>query len=186
MSFSGYTYHADVMDTNYNQKELNMKVNVQDAIRNSLHTEKSAMLFYQYGAKQFKDAGARRTFELLASEEREHAGHFHRIYPGTDIPSLDEFLKIDETDDTTWLAVAKKLCGAEFTEKKALEVAMEKEKLLEEGLSNLAALMDAPEVRSVFELKVRESHNHYLMIEAEYARIMKMVDESDMDTFVRE
>ena len=57
---------------------------------------------------------------------------------------------------------------------------------LEEGLRNLAGLMDDPEVRTVYELNVRETHNHYLMIEAEYARIMKMVDESDMDTFVRE
>lgn len=163
-----------------------MKVDVQDAIRKSLNTEKSAMLFYQYGARQFKDPRAKQTFEMLASEEREHAGHFHRIYPGSDIPSLDEFLKIEETDESTWLAVAKKVCGSEFTEKKALEVAMEKEKLLEEGLRSLAALMDDPEVRAVFELNVRETHNHYLMIEAEYARIMKMVDESDMDTFVRE
>jgi rubrerythrin len=163
-----------------------MKIDVKDAIRNSLHTEKSAMLFYQYGARQFKDPGARRTFELLASEEREHAGHFHRIYPGSDIPSLDEFLAIAETDEATWLAVAQKMCGADFTEKKALEVAMEKEKLLEEGLRNLADLMDDPEVRAVYELNVRETHNHYLLIEAEYARIMMMVDESDMDTFVRE
>lgn len=163
-----------------------MKIDVKDAIRNSLTTEKSAMLFYQYGARQFKDPDARRTFELLAREEREHAGHFYRIYPGTDIPSLDEFLAIAETDESTWLAMAKKLCGADFTEKKALEVAMEKEQLLEEGLRSLAALMDDPEVRSVYELNVRETHNHYLLIEAEYARLMRMVDESDMDTFVRE
>lgn len=163
-----------------------MKIDVKDAIRNSLNTEKSAMLFYQYGAQQFKDPGARRTFELLASEEREHAGHFHRIYPGSDIPSLDEFLAIAESDESTWLAVAKKVCGADFTEKKALEVALDKEKNLEEALLSLAALMDDPEVRGVYELNVRETHNHYLMIEAEYARIMKMVDETDMDTFVRE
>lgn len=163
-----------------------MKVDVQDAIRNSLHTEKSAMLFYQYGARQFKDSGARRTFELLASEEREHAGHFYKIYPGSDIPSLDEFLASGTEDESTWLNVAKKLCGAEFSEQKALEVALDKEKQLEEALRNLADLMDDPEVRAVYELNVRETHNHYLLIEAEYARIMKMVDESEMDTFVRE
>jgi ferritin-like metal-binding protein YciE len=82
--------------------------------------------------------------------------------------------------------VAKKVCGAEFTEKKALEVALNKEKQLEEGLRALADLMDDSEVRAVYELNVRETHNHYLMIEAEYARIMRMVDESDMDIFVRE
>lgn len=163
-----------------------MKVDVQKAIKNSLHTEKSAMLFYQYGAMQFRDPGAKRTFELLASEEREHAGHFHRIYRGTDIPSLADFLAIEETDETTWLAVAKKVCGPEFTEQKALEVALNKEKQLEEALRSLAELMEDPEVRAVYELNVRETHNHYLMIEAEYARIMGMVDESDMDIFVRE
>jgi rubrerythrin len=172
--------------TNHCQKEMTMKVDVQDAIRNSLHTEKSAMLFYQYGARQFKDPDAKRTFELLAREEREHAGQFHRIYPGSDIPSLDDFLAIEVADESTWLAVAKKVCGAEFTEKMALEIALNKEKQLEEALRELAGLMDDPEVRAVYEQNVRETHKHYLLIEAEYARIMKMVDESDMDTFVRE
>lgn len=163
-----------------------MTIDVQDAVKNSLFTEKSAMLFYEYGARQFKDPDARRIFQQLAKEEREHAGHFYRIYPGSDIPSLDEFLAVGSEDESTWLAVAKKACGAEFTEKKALEVAMEKEKLLEEGLRHLAGMMDDPQIRDVYELNVRETHNHYLLIEAEYARIMKMVDESDMDTFVRE
>lgn len=161
-------------------------MNVQEAIKSSLITEKSAMLFYAYGARQFKDPNAKKTFELLAREEREHAGHFYKIYPGTDLPSLDEFLAIGSDDESTWLALAKKVCGAEFTEKKALEVAMEKEKQLEEGLRHLSGMMEDPRIREVYELNVRETHNHYLMIEAEYARIMKMVDESDMDTFVRE
>ena len=161
-------------------------MNVQDAIKNSLMTEKSAMLFYAYGARQFKDPNAKKTFELLAREEREHAGHFYKIYPGADLPPLDAFLALGSEDDSTWLAMAKMKCGADFTEKKALEVAMEKEKQLEEGLRHLAGMMEDPQIREVYELNVRETHNHYLMIEAEYARIMKMVDESDMDTFVRE
>ncbi len=163
-----------------------MKAEVQEAIKRSLHTEKSAMLFYQYGAQQLMDPRAKQTFELLAREEREHAGHFYRIYPGSDIPSLDDFLAIQETDEKTWLAVAKKVCGSEFTEQKVLEVALNKEKQLEEALRALADMIDDPEVRAVFELNVRETHNHYLLIEAEYSRIMGMVDESDMDTFVRE
>jgi rubrerythrin len=186
LTFSGYTYHAEVAATYYDHKELIMTLDVKGAIKNSLLTEKSAMLFYEYGALQFKDPDARRTFELLAREEREHAGHFYRIYPGTDLPSLDEFLAIGTDDESTWLAMAKKACGAEFTEKKALEVALEKEKLLEEGLRHLAGMMEDPQIRAVYELNVRETHNHYLLIEAEYARVMKMVDESDMDTFVRE
>ena len=163
-----------------------MKADVQEAIRRSLQTEKNAMLFYQHGARQFKDAGAKRIFELLAGEEREHAGHFHRIYPGNDIPSLEEFLAIPVDDESTWISAVNRVCGKEFTEQKALEVALNKEKQLEESLREMAGKMDDPDVRAVYELNVRETHNHYLLIEAEYARIMGMVDESDMDTFVRE
>lgn len=159
---------------------------VQEAIKRSLQTEKNAMLFYQYGAQQFTDAGARRTFELLAGEEREHAGHFYRIYQGGDIPSLDAFLASPPDNETSWLATAKKVCGADFTEQKALEIALEKEQHLEAALQAMAAKIDDPEVRAVYELNVRETHNHYLLIEAEYARIMGMVHESDIDIFVRE
>jgi hypothetical protein len=50
----------------------------------------------------------------------------------------------------------------------------------------MAGRMTDPEVKAVYELNVRETHNHYLLIESEYARIMKMVHESDMDIYVRE
>jgi rubrerythrin len=163
-----------------------MNEDVQVAIKRSLQTEKNAMLFYQYGAQQLKDAAARRTFELLSREEREHAGHFYRIYKGNDIPSLEAFLESPPDNETSWLAAAKKSCGADFTEQKAMEVALEKEKNLEEALRDMAGKIHDPEVRAVYELNVRETHNHYLLIEAEYARIMGMVHESDMDTYVRE
>ena len=163
-----------------------MRGDVQEAIKRSLQTEKNAMLFYQYGAQQFKDAAARRTFEILSGEEREHAGHFYGIYQGDDIPSLEEFLASPPDNESSWLTVARKTCGADFNEQKALEIALEKEKNLEATLRELAGKIDDPEVKAVYELNVRETHNHYLLIEAEYSRIMGMVDESDMDTFVRE
>ena len=74
-----------------------MSIDVQEAIKRSIQTEKNAMNFYQVGAGQMKDAGARRTFEILANEEREHAGQFFRIYKGNDIPSLDVFLDLPLT-----------------------------------------------------------------------------------------
>ena len=168
------------------EKETEMSVDVQEAIKRSMQTEKNAMLFYQYGARQFKDDGARKTFELLSREEKEHAGHFYRIYKGTDIPSLEAYLASPDEHEQSWLAAAKKVCGADFTEKKAMEVALEKEKNLEEALQMMADKINDPEIKAVYELNVRETHNHYLLIESEYARIMHMVHETDMDIFVRE
>jgi rubrerythrin len=163
-----------------------MSIDVQEAIKRSIQTEKNAMNFYQLGAQQMKNQDAQKTFELLAREEREHAGQFFKIYTGTDIPSLEAFLDSPFDNESTWVASITRLVDADFTEQKALELAMEREKNLEEALLETASKIDDAAVKTVFELNAKETHNHYLLIESEYARIMGMVHESDMDTYVRE
>jgi len=159
---------------------------VQEAIKQAIQTEKNAMNFYQMGAKQMKDKDAKRLFEQLAKEEREHAAHFFNAYQGTDLGSFDEFMAAPPQNESIWTSSIQKVVSAEFSEQKALEVAMEKETNLEKALWETAAKISDPSIKEVFELNARETHNHYLTIESEYARIMAMVDESDMDTFVRE
>jgi len=163
-----------------------MSIDVQEAVKRSIQTEKNAMNFYQVGAQQMNDTEARRTFELLAREEREHAGHFYRIYQGNDIPSLDAFLDAPPDNESSWMASISRIMGKDFTEQKAMELAMEREQNLEQTLLETAARFDDAGVRAVYELNARETHNHYLMIESEYARLMRMVHETDMDTYVRE
>jgi len=163
-----------------------MSIDVQEAIKRSMQTEKNAMNFYQLGARQMKDPDARRIFETLAREEREHAGHFYKVYRGTDIPSLDAFLDIPADNESTWITSLGQLIDADFSEKKALELAMEKEQKLEIALRETAAKVADDEVRNVYEWNAHETHNHFLLIEAEYSRIMGMVDETDMDIYVRE
>jgi rubrerythrin len=168
------------------RQETAMSLDVQDAIKRSIQTEKNAMNFYQLGSQQMKNQDARKTFELLAREEREHAGQFYRIYTGSDIPSLDAFLDSPFDNESTWVASITRLVDTDFTEQKALELAMEREQNLEEALLETASKIDDAAVKAVFELNARETHNHYLMIESEYARLMGMVHETDMDTYVRE
>lgn len=163
-----------------------MSIDVQEAIKRSIQTEKDAMNFYQLGAKQMRNVEARKTFELLAREEREHAGQFFRIYTGSDILSLDAFLDTPPDNESSWLSSITKLIDGDFTEQKAMELAMEREKNLEETLLETAAKIEDAAVKAVFELNATETHNHYLLIESEYARLMGMVHESDMDTYVRE
>ena len=163
-----------------------MTMDVQEAIKRSIQTEKNAMNFYQYGAMLMQDPEACRVFEVLAAEEREHAGQFFKYYTGCDIPSLDAFLDTPPDNTSVWMYSISNVVAEDFSEKMALELAMEREKNLEEALLETAAKIDEVQVRTVFELNARETRNHYLMIEAEYARIMGMVHESDMDTFVRE
>ena len=159
---------------------------VQEAIKRSIQTEKSAMYFYRMGAVRMKDKAARELFELLAREEREHAGHFNSIYQGADIPSLDDFLDTPPDDASQWFISISRLIENDFTAKKAMELAMEREKSLEEELLKIASRIFNPEVQKVYEMNAKETSNHYQMIESEYARIMAMVHETDMDTYVRE
>ncbi|MDA8430990.1 MAG: ferritin family protein [Geobacteraceae bacterium] len=163
-----------------------MGIDVQEAIKRSMQTEKNAMNFYQLGSQRMKDPDARRIFETLAREEREHAGHFYRVYRGTDIPSLEGFLDIPADNESSWISSLSKIIAADFSEQKALELAMEKEQNLEIALRESAAKVADEDVRTVYEWNAHETHNHYLLIAAEYSRIMGMVDETDMDIFVRE
>jgi ferritin-like metal-binding protein YciE len=63
---------------------------------------------------------------------------------------------------------------------------MEREKNLEEALLDTAAKIEDPAIKAVYELNATETRHHYELIESEYARIMGMVHETDIDTFVRE
>jgi rubrerythrin len=163
-----------------------MNINVQEAVKRSIQTEKNASDFYRLGAQKMNIPDARRTFELLAREEREHAAQFYKIYQGTDIPSLDAFLDSPPDNQSSWVSTIARLISADFNEQKALELAMEREKNLEVALLETASKIDAPEIRAVYELNARETHHHYELIESEYARLMGMVHETDIDTFVRE
>ena len=70
------------------------QIDLREAVRRSIQTEKNAMDFYARGAAGMKNADARKVFELLAREEREHAHWFHNVYSGDDIPDIEA--KIEE------------------------------------------------------------------------------------------
>ena len=161
-----------------------MSSKITDAIKRSMLTEKSAMDFYASCAARMENTAARKTFELLASEEREHAESFFQIYDGDDMGTFDEFMA--SKGDSDWLNDLEKLALPNMDERKALELAMEKEQLLEKHLRAMAEKIDDPDVKAVYEANAKSTHNHYVIIESEYAHLMGMVHETDIDTFVRE
>lgn len=161
-------------------------IEVKDAVRRAMQTEKNAMEFYQRGAELMQNAEAKKVFELLAREEREHAEWFYNVYPGDDIANLQDFLNAGTDKDSEWLKELDQVKTEGFDERKAMELAMEKEKNLATHLRALAEKIDNPDVRKVFEDNAKSTDHHYQIIESEYARLMGMVHETDIDTFVRE
>lgn len=161
-------------------------IDLKDAVRRAMQTEKNAMDFYLRGAEMMKNTEAKKVFELLAREESEHAEWFYNVYPGDDIADIKEFLAAGTEKDSEWMAELDELKAEDFNERKAMELAMAKEKALAAHLRALAEKIDNPEIRAVFEQNATSTDHHYQIIESEYARLMGMVHETDVDTFVRE
>ena len=160
--------------------------NIQEALRLAIQTEKDVMDFYQKAAALTKNERGRKVFTQLAEEEREHAGHFFLIYPGKDLGSFDEFMAKPAHNDHVMIRQLEKALNENIHERKAMEIALKEEDDLAKHLHLTASRIVDPQVRAVFERMAKETENHYALIESEYAHLMGMVHETDIDTYVRE
>lgn len=165
---------------------MTQEFNHQEAIKRAALVEKELMEFYQRAAKLTKNPAGRKVFETLAREEREHAGSFYAIYQGEDLGSFDEFIGSPSHSMSVMMHQLEGLIDAELDERGAMEVALREEESLEKNLRMTASRLVDPAARAVFERMAHETHAHFMIIESEYARLMGMVHETDIDTYVRE
>lgn len=160
--------------------------NLQNALKLAIQTEKDVMDFYTHAAAITKNARGKKVFLQLAGEEREHVGHFFPLYSGKDFGTLDQFLATPPHSDTVILAQLEKALNANVHERKAMEIALAEEESLAKNLRQTASRIIDPLVRGVFERMAKETEAHYALIESEYAHLMAMVHETDVDIYVRE
>ena len=158
----------------------------QDALRMAVETEKGLICYYRRAAEMVTDQGAKKVFERLAKDKEEHAGQFFRHYKGDDLGTLEEFVNRPCTLNAEVLKELKSLTNSQVKERRAREIAMEKEQQLERSLLGTAKQIINPVVRTIFEQMAKETRHHFEIIESEYARKMGMVHETDIDTYVRE
>ncbi len=160
--------------------------NLQEAIHEAIQTEKDVMDFYTKAAEISDNERAKKVFLTLAGEEREHAANFFHLYTGSELGTFDEFMARPPRDVSVMLHNLMKSLDENVNERKAMELALAEEQDLAKNLRTTAALIVDTAVRGVFEKMARETDDHYQIIESEYAHLMGMVHETDMDTFVRE
>jgi len=165
---------------------MNQEPSLLDAIKQAIQTEKDVMDFYLKAATLTSNERGKKVFEQLAREEREHAGHFFEIYTGSDLGSFEDFMAMPPSKGHAMLKQLEKALDENIHERKAMELAMKEEEDLVKNLQMTASRIVDPSVRAVFERMARETENHYAIIESEYARMMGMVHETDIDTYVRE
>ena len=160
--------------------------NMQEALRLAIQTEKDVMDFYNKAAGLTKNERGRKVFEQLAKEEYEHASHFFQVYPGKDLGTFEEFMTRPAKLEHAMLRQLEKTLDDKVTDRKAMEIALKEEEDLAKHLHFTASKIVDPAVRGVFERMAKETENHFAIIESEYAHLMGMVHETDVDTFVRE
>jgi rubrerythrin len=151
------------------------------AIRESLQTEKAAMDFYAVCETMARRPEARAFFQLLASEEREHARMFHSLSKD-DFGSFDEMMQAAPDGESSWLAELRGM-ESDFSEHEAMLFALEKERRMEDYHRRMEAQAEDPVAKAIFALNARETRNHLELIEAEYSRIMGMPHEGDVESF---
>ncbi len=158
----------------------------QEALKVAVETEKGLICFYRRAAEMVADDGAKAFFSRLAQEKEEHAGHFFRYYKGTEFGTLSDFINSVCNYNAEAMKELNALTDRSVKERRAREIAMEKEQKLEQVLRGKAKQIIDPGVREIFEQMAKASNTHYQIVESEYARMMRMPHETDIDTYVRE
>ncbi|WP_305041489.1 ferritin-like domain-containing protein [Geoalkalibacter sp.] len=160
--------------------------NLQEAVKIAVQTEKDVMDFYNRAASITKHERGRKVFQQLAQEEREHCSHFFKIYTGGDLGTFEQFIQTPPRKESAMLHTLEKALDENVHERRAMEIALKEEEDLAQNLEQTAANIVDPAVRAVFERMAKETRDHFAVIESEYAHLMGMVHETDIDTFVRE
>lgn len=159
---------------------------MQEALKLAIQAEKDSMDFYRKAAKNSTDERAVRLFTLLATEEAGHLKSFFEHYKGKEFGTLDDIMNTPPNRELPNIKALLATVGTGTTEKEAMEIAMKEEELTIGTYTSMAKDIVDPLVKGVFDRVIRETRGHYEMIADEYSRLMRMVDRSDQDTFVRE
>jgi erythrin-vacuolar iron transport family protein len=159
---------------------------VQEALKLAIQAEKDSMDFYRQAASVTQNERARKVFDLLANEEVGHLKAFFEHYKGTEFGDLKSFISTPPNLENTVYAQLEKSITCDTHEQNALEISLAEEKACIDQYTVFARDIVDPLVKSIFLRVVKETEQHYALIESEYAHIMGMVNESDQNTYVRE
>ncbi|MBI5657744.1 MAG: ferritin family protein [Geobacter sp.] len=165
---------------------MGKEYSVQEALKLAVQGEKDSLDFYRKAAAVTKNDRAKKVFELLANEEVGHLKSFFEHYKGGEFGDLKTFIDSPPDKKSATILALEKAINENTHEQKALEIALKEEKSCIEQYTLLAKDIIDPLVKGIFTRVVKETQNHYDMIEDEYMHVMRMVDKSDQDTYVRE
>jgi rubrerythrin len=165
---------------------MGKEYSMQEALKLAVQAEKDSMDFYRRASAVTKNERAKKVFDLLANEEVAHLKAFFEHYKGGEFGDLKTYMESPPSKKSATIMALEKSIDENTHEQKALEIAMKEEKSTIDQYTLLAKDIVDPMVKNVFAKVVKETQNHYALIEDEYMHVMRMVDKSDQDIYVRE
>jgi rubrerythrin len=144
------------------------------ALLEAIQTEKDAMDYYHLAAEKSVDERVRKTFELLARDERQHAFSFYSACSEGEVPTFDTMMAAPPDTESSWFKALKKALLAEFDERLALELAIEQEDALEKQLRVMAAKISDAKIRAIYLANANSTHKHMEMVEEDYRAMLGM------------
>ncbi len=158
----------------------------KQALKQALQMENELIGFYRRAEQCVTDPAARRVFEHLLTSEREQVAEFSRRYQGRHRQDMTDFGDKSDETMTVMMYRLEKLIDKNIDERHAMEIVLREEESYEKSLRFAASQVIDPISRLLFEQMAFATHAQYQVLESEYAHLMGMVHETDMDTYVRE
>ena len=156
-----------------------------EAIETAITIENRSLCFYRAVLSKVSDSNARRVFELLLEEEKQHLNQLCDLYQGSK-EKLDAILNKDSLCEDPFYCALSDSIDSDSLEIDALEVALREEQACVRNYSRFVETIREPSIHDMFSRILCETRNHCEMIEDEYMRLMHMVDRTDQETYVRE
>jgi rubrerythrin len=164
---------------------MEMEYLVNAAIVTAISIETRSMSLYSAMSTKVQGLRTRRLLELLAHEEADHLESFCSLYGGT----AEQFTNIQTTNsiytDPYYCSLLESVTGGS-TEEEVLQIALKEEQSCIEWYSAFVDSIREPHLQALFIRILNETQKHADLISEEYMRLMRMVDRSDHDIFVRE
>lgn len=146
--------------------------NLKFALSTAVLVEKQSFDFYRYAEKMVGDTQTREVFRLLASEEAEHLGIFHRLYMEYQFGNMNELINLPANLDTLNYQALARSVNANMQEKESLEIALREELSCIRLYSDLINTFNDNCARTVFDQALLETRIHSQIIQTEYKRIL--------------
>ncbi len=163
-----------------------MKKAAQDTLKKCLLQEKEGLDFYRKACETVIKERTRKALDVLIREEKDHIRRLFEEYRGKELGDLDSFLNRPPKFES---AIIKELEGAleeDLADRKAMEIAMRLENENRKNYLRHAQETKDPEIRGIFERLASDEEAHFEVVESEYAHLMAMVHETDVNIYVRE